>query len=230
MSQDDKAVKANQDAATGNEVQNKDQKASADQGTGTIDYKAELEAEKAKRIKAEEDRDNYRKGLLKAKGKLDDTNDDDSTKEDDTAKVVADLVGKELEKFRIDQSKSSFETALSALSTDPAEKDLIQYIYENSIVKTGTTPEAIKEDLENAKLIANKKAILKQASELSLATGAKQSASNTGQGTNSARDKDVKTDDYWSPEQLEYFKKRGIDPNKVKEVRGKQLEKGYKLQ
>lgn len=62
----------------------------------------------------------------------------------------------EIEKFKLDQSKDTFEDILATFSATPEEKEKIRTTYNTSIVKTGFNRESIKQDLSNAYILANK--------------------------------------------------------------------------
>ena len=136
-----------------------------------IDYAAEFEALLAENTKLAADRDNYRKGMLSAKGKLKSEVNEESETLDEDQKLDM-LLDRKLAE-REDRVKKQREAELA-------------------------------------------KQLIKQNRELKIAL-ANRSQISTGGSTSSSKETSQVGDSYWSKDQLEYFKKRGLDPNKVKE-------------
>lgn len=211
MDEKEKQLKQDQNAATGDGVKTDDQSAL----TGEIDYKAEYAALVDENARLERDRDNYRKIGLNKKGKKADDDDDatvDLGDEDGTVDALAEKVAARLLP-RIQQTVASdtIGSVMNELSGDADEQKLIMYHFNNSVASNGT----IRERLENAKLIANKKSILKANKELTVALRNRAQIGNTAQGS-STEDGQKQGDTYFTPEQINFFKKRGLDPEKVK--------------
>ena len=192
------------------EVKTDDQSAS----TGEVDYAAEYAALLAENERIARDRDNYRAiGLAKkGKGKAEDgVQDDDSKDEDASVDAIAEKVAEKLlPTIQRQTASDTIQSVLNELSSDPNEQKLIMYHFENSVGSNGN----IRGRLENAKLIANKKAILKTNQELKVALHNRSQLGNTGQGASTEQGK--QGDTYFTPDQLAFFKKRGLDPEKVK--------------
>ena len=229
MTEEEKAVEEAQKAAAEQKAVEEAAQAAAleqeEEVVEEVDYQEVLQKLK----KTEEERDNYKKGLLKAKGKLPKEEQEEVEEEKpDIGTIVREAVQKELQTFKVDQSKTSIESILSEMAKSDAEKELIRHYYENYLVKSGFDSSSIREDLENAKLLANKKTFLKKSKEMSIASQAK--PTNSGQGSNQERDKEVTTDTFFSPEQLKTLKDKGLDPAKIKATMQKQVAKGYKLE
>lgn len=173
-----------------------------------LDYQDLLAQETALRIRTEEDRDNYRDGFLKLKGKkkpldedLDDEDDEAPITRKDLAGVVEKVIGRQ-----------NVSTILGEISTNPSEQRLILHFYNTTLVHSGNDPVSIRRDLLNAKALANKGTILKKEKEVALALKNKpKKALSPGGGGDEPKIKNGQ----WSAEQLAYFKKRGLDPNKV---------------
>ena len=70
--------------------------------------------------------------------------------------AVQEVVRQEVEKFKVDTTKDTFESELANLSTDPAERELIRLNYDKKIVKSGFNKDAIRSDLMDAKILANR--------------------------------------------------------------------------
>lgn len=62
----------------------------------------------------------------------------------------------EIEKFKQEQSKDTFEDILATFGGTPEDREKIRAAYSTNIVKTGYNREAIRQDLSNAYILANK--------------------------------------------------------------------------
>lgn len=62
----------------------------------------------------------------------------------------------EIEKFKQEQSKDTFEDILATFGGTPEDREKIRTAYSTNIVKTGYNREAIRQDLSNAYILANK--------------------------------------------------------------------------
>jgi hypothetical protein len=142
-----------------------------------IDYRAELEK--------------TRKRLSKAEHKLKEENikrksqpelDENSVKE-----MLEQMVDKRLSEAQMDSARDTFSDALELISSNPDERELIKFHYQNSIVNTGFSKTAIKEDLEKARLLANAARFQKEREELMESAKAKQSMGNTSVGSNQSK-------------------------------------------
>jgi hypothetical protein len=152
-----------------------------------IDYKAELE-----RIQAE--RDNYKQGLLNAKDKLkqlkkgqSDDEDEDIDDDDEINTRVNKIVEEKLEGLKKDVNSATVETILDSISVNSDEKELIRFHYENSIKQSGSSANDIRNDLENARLVANRKKLLAENTALKDALLANGSMTSAGAGSGSIR-------------------------------------------
>lgn len=130
------------------------------------DYKAELD-----RVKQE--RDNYKEGLLKTKDKL------KKQKETDAPSLDIDEIK---ESIRKDAVNDTIENVLDDISTNEDEKELIKHHYDR-LQKTGFSKREIIQDLEDAKILANKKKIIDENKELKHSYLTRQSIGNTGAGS-----------------------------------------------
>lgn len=170
-----------------------------------VDHAAELE-------KLKTERDNYKQGMLDAKDIL--KGKGVVTDPEDIAKLVDAKVEERLSIFTTNFAKSTVESTLSEISSSDAEKELIKFHYDNSIIKSGLDPASVKNDLENAKLLANKKTFFKQTKEMEIALQNKANMSSAGQGS-SQEGVDIKTDNFFTAAQLLDLKKRGFDDKKI---------------
>jgi hypothetical protein len=151
------------------------------QNTQEVDYEAELAKKDAEIAQIRVEKDNYRKGLLKAKGKLHDEDDTSSNEDEDIDAKIDRKVQERLLSTREAQIQS--------------EKDALV------------------------------KASAKKIKELTLALKNRGQISTTsGQGSNEDR-QEVKTDKYFSPEQIADLKKRGWSDEKI-ETAKKNMIKG----
>jgi len=175
MNKDTKAVETNVDvAATSTE-------AVATQSATEVDYEAQLAAKDAEIAKIASEKENYRKGMLKAKGKLPGDNQVDS----DDSETLDEKIARKVQ-----------ETVLSTREAQvQAERDAIQ------------------------------KASLKRIKELELALKNRSQVTSVSASGSNHDKPEVKTDDYLSPEQLNYFKSKGWSNEKIEEFK-KNAKKG----
>lgn len=148
-----------------------------------VDYAAELEKEKkARELKEKElsQAQHVIETLKKEKKEKPNEDDDKPTIDvDDIIKQVKEESSREIEAFKLEQSKDTLEEVLRSASNDPKEQELIRFHYENSIVKKGFSRSSIIDDIENAKVLANKNKLTKIFSEVSKSQAA-QSARSGG--------------------------------------------------
>jgi len=149
----------------------------------SVDYKAQLEEAQA-RLKRAEDK------IVKLKKQPSEEKEEEEVDEDRVAKLVAQQVGKLKEQVRSEIVESEVEDLLNEVSNNPDERALIKHIYENDLQKSGFTRAAIKDRLLDAKLLANKQALLKSNTELAEALVAKTTLSTTRSTSSSSRPSD----------------------------------------
>jgi len=168
-----------------------------------VDYKAELKKEKVAREKAESDRDNYKKGMLKAKKSKKKKADDFDEFEDDEDEIdQEELINKRVDSVVKGQSRkianqlraSRVDEMLDEATDSDDEKALIKFHLEHTINPSGN----LKKDIQDCKLIANRKALLTENNELKLSLKAKNSIRNSSVGsgvntTNKATREDKET-------------------------------------
>lgn len=186
-----------------------------------IDYEAELKSALAREAIANSDKENYRKGLLMSKGKFPDDGTLPDIKEQAQAEEkmgrsdIEDLIQRTvLATASTLVQKPTLDAMLKEVSNNPQERDLIKYHYEHSVVKGGFDESSIRADIEKAYAIANGKKLRKTVSEMKVALDNRSQISNMPSGGSQPTTPDVKNSP-WSQEQLEEFRKRGVDPNKV---------------
>lgn len=150
-----------------------------------IDYKALYEKEQEKLSKAEYTLYKKRKEEKEAKAQQVQNQGYIDPAEMDK------LLEEKLQLFhQVQQEKEAEDTIaeiLFELSSDPDERALIRMKYENSLVKTGYSRLAIRQDLEDARFLANKPRYLKEKTELAQTAIARKTTNNTGVGTNAQK-------------------------------------------
>lgn len=208
-----KAVEESQKAATEKEALEK----KSDGAKDSVDYKAELEKLQAEKLKADEEKNNYKQGMLNAKDQLKkfkkgETPDDDDDSDDLDEKVKA-IVSEQVATIKSDLEKSTVDSLIGEYSDDPDEQALIKYHLENSVAKNGS----IRGRIENAQLIANKKLLAREREELTYALKAKGGVGRFSAAGGSNQDVEKGKKEIFSPEVIAEIKKRGLDPEKVKE-------------
>ena len=174
-----------------------DQAADQKQNESDIDFAEELEKAKAETA-------NWKQAALDAKDKLkkqkkntdggaeDDA--DDLSQDDDSEKaaaIIRQAVREEVAPLASELLGNNISDILSSLSANPKEQELIKFHYENSIVKSGMSKEAIMRDLRNAQAIANQKRLQKERDEALNTAKNKQAINNSSMGHNEKTNVDV---------------------------------------
>lgn len=178
--------------------------------TETIDYDKEL-AEQVDKFEAKEHNE---QGYAQRKAKTEESADQTQTQLDDMEARVTAAIEKTLPKFipklQATLVEDNVETIVNQLAPgNEAKQKLIKFHFENSVGLNGT----LRERLENALLIADKKTILKTHKEMAVALQNRQGLSNTGQGS-STEGVEV-ADNLLSKEQLNSLKAKGWDEKKI---------------
>lgn len=217
MADEKKAVKEEEKpAAASQDDSSKKVKASGDEPGDDIDWGAEAAALLDKNKQLENDRDNYRDGMLAAKGKKGKSDDaaDDEGEPMVPLSEVDKIVDKKLSQFNTSAASATIDALLASKISDPKQREVVRWHYENS-----TNGGDIAERIDNAIAIANKKRINKTVSEIELARQNKANRSS-GQGGGGSGES-TPADERWSKEQLEHFAERakavGIPVEKYKE-------------
>ena len=176
--------------------------------TETPDYKALFETEKAKLARAEE-------AVVKAKKQIKKKIVDEEQESDDSdiENRVAQLVQAELAGFKTQVKteliSSEVDNLLLEVSSNPDERALIKHFYDNRLQKSGYSREDIREDLINAKIIANRDSILKTNQELSHALKSKATTQTSANVSSSAREVPKDSPEY-SAEDQAFLAKYGV--------------------
>ncbi len=128
--------------------------------------------------------------------------------------MVGNAVKKAIPQLQSTLVEDQVETVLDQLSNgNEAKKKLIRFHFENSVAPNGT----IRERMENALLIADKKTIFKTQKEMAVALYNRQGLSNSGQGT-STEGMEV-ADNYFTKDQLAELKAKGFDDAKIQRLK-----------
>src|SRR3990167_5170747 len=174
----------------------------------TPDYKALFETEKAKLARAEE-------AVVKAKKQIKNKIVDEEQESDDSdiENRVAQLVQAELAGFKTQVKteliSSEVDNLLLEVSSNPDERALIKHFYDNRLQKSGYSREDIREDLINAKIIANRDSILKTNQELSHALKSKATTQTSANNSSSVREVPKDSPEY-SAEDQAFLAKYGV--------------------
>jgi len=171
-----------------------------------VNYEQEFKEQLEKFERSEQAREGYarRKGL---------NADDEDENADEIGKKVEEAIQKQLPKLQSSLAADSVEQVLNEIAPTEAERKLIRFHFENSVSPNGT----IRERLENAKLIANKKTIFKTQKEMAIALSNRAGLSPSGTGP-STEGNEVK-DTYFSKEQLDALKAKGWDEKKIERLK-----------
>ena len=143
-------------------------------------------------------------------------------KEPEDQNVDEDVVDKKIdERFSSLQQQlasTAIASTLASLSSDPDERKLIMFHYQNSIKPTGITPDAILADLENAQVLANRRKLIRENSEIKRAVIAKNNSQGAGsRGTNQDRpEAQVQPTVKVTAAEAALLARRGLKPENVK--------------
>lgn len=152
-----------------------------------VDYRVELEKERKLREKAESDRDNYKKGMLKAKNlkkkKVDEwgepVEDDEIDQEELINQRVQEVIKSQSRDITNQLRSSRVDEMLDDVASSEDEKELIKFHLEHTINPSGN----LRRDIQDAQLIANRKKLYTENSELKLALKAKGAIRNSSVGS-----------------------------------------------
>lgn len=185
-----------------------------------VDYEAELAQLKKEKDEAVEGRKKAEDKIVKLKREGKTKVETEGFEEDipetpDVEEIVERRLEERDRKIRMELAKDSLEFELEKITSNPKERDLIKFHYENTIRTTGIDRNSIRRDLERASIIANATKIKKVALEMKEAIKAKNTAKNTSAGNN--QDVDTSVETKYSPQDLAILKRAGIDPKTLKE-------------
>ncbi len=177
--------------------------------TEAVDYDAEFTEAVEKMERADKNREGYKK-----RTSTEESVDETQEQLDDIEARVAEAIKKQLPKLQSSLAEDTVESVLNDLSQgNEPKKKLIRFHFENSVAANGT----IRERMENAALIADKKTIFKTQKEMAVALQNRQGLSTTGQG--SSTDGMQVKDNFFSQEQLSELKAKGWDETKINRLK-----------
>lgn len=147
--------------------------------------------------------------------------------EGETGVIDADAVKQQVEEHFLamaiareeKMSEDVIEEELNNLSSNPDERKLIRLKYDNQINKTGFSRLAIRQDLDDAKFLANKSRYQKEKTELMQSAISKATITNSGGGTN--LDRPTQTEDLskqFTKQDWEFMQRRHFTPEQIKAV------------
>ncbi len=172
------------------------------------DYDKQLQDEVEKFERAEKNREGYEKRKAKKDGEAEEEKPNDI--ESQVAAALAKELPKILPKLQSSLAEDSIETLLNEFSQgDESKKKLLRWNFENKVTASGT----MRERMENAELITDKKAIQKKQSEM--ATALKNRAGLGASGLGSSTEGQKVGDNILSADQLNDLKALGWDDKKI---------------
>ncbi len=177
-----------------------------------IDYKAELE-----RVKTE--KENYKTAFLNEKDKnknLRGSDQEDDYSEDDrevlTSERISEIARKAAENVR---DGGIVDEIASSQSSTEAERELILFHYNNSLVKSGGSRENIARDMKRAKLLANESKYKVDAAELDRRNRSNDTKNKKGSAAGQKGDDTMKYDELSDADRA-LLKKFGLNASDVK--------------
>lgn len=160
-----------------------------------IDYDAELEALKEHK---KHNFDNAKARIEKKKGTQ-------------SVSVDVDEIVSRVTSVLSDQTKEDFIEAELELIKNPKKRELVRHHYENSVVKSGISRKAIRDDIQKALAITDHSMLLKRQGEASEARKAKMTIAKGGAG--GGQPSNASTKKSWekvlTPSEIAFGKKRG---------------------
>jgi len=190
-----------------------------DETTTEVDYEAQLAEERKLREQADEARKKAEDKIVELKRKSKQSKVEVEGFEEDIPEIseterLEKILAERDEKLRREFAKDSLEAELEKITSNPKERELIKYHYENTIRTTGVDRGSIRRDLERASIIANAPKAKKVLGEIKESLKSKNVAKNTSAGTN--QDVDQVVDTKFTPQELAIMQRFGIDPKTVK--------------
>jgi len=196
------AVEVNEESS---ELESKDESKQEDEPV--IDYAALLEEEKAKTKRAEDKIVKMKKTQSKETPPVEE--EDERSDEDRVAAMVKEQVQQIADGVREEIVSSELEDLLGEVSSNPDEQKLIEHVYNNRVVKSGYTRAAMRADLIDAKLLANKSLLLKNNKEMSEALKSKSTLSSAPNFGSGSRKTEEPTDEF-NAEERKMLAKFGV--------------------
>jgi len=161
------------------------------------DYRAELEKAKSSLEKAEHTIVKLKKNKNQDQPEINLDEIKDELRAEVTTQLeqnVSRVLSAQLEEFRLEDRRNYIDDRIKELTPNSDKRELIRFLYDKRVVKSGLTKEAINDDLSLAESMADKSVSKKveiENRELKESLVSKQSISNTGYGHSV---KDTKTE------------------------------------
>lgn len=175
-----------------------------------IDYNQELADQMEKFERAENNREGYQKRKAKTEESVEQTQAEVDEMEAKVEAMIQKRLPQIVNKLQSTMAEDTVESVLYSLAPgNEAKQKLIRFHFENSVGNNGT----IRERLENALLISDKKTILKTQKEMAVALQNRQGLSNSGQGS-STEGMEVQ-DSVLSKTQVDELKAKGWTDDKI---------------
>ncbi len=182
-----------------------------------IDYVQEYERERERRERAEFTLYKKKKAERAAK----------KEQIEETGMVDSDAIAQQVEERFValamareeKMAEDLIDEELMHLTSNPDERKLIRFKYDNAINKTGFSRLAIRQDLDDAKFLANKSRYLKEKTELAQTAISKATITNSGSGTN--LDRPTTTEDLskqFSKQDWEFMQKRNWSQEQIRDA------------
>lgn len=134
--------------------------------------------------------------------------------------TISEMVQEGLTNIRQSEANELIEEMIVTSAENDDEAELIRLHYENSIVKTGFTKSAIREDVQKAKLLANAARYLREKKEIAQSLKAKSSIGR-GTATGSNQDRPTPSEDlskHFNAKDWSYMQKRGFTPEMIRKA------------
>lgn len=182
----------------------------ADGGTNNqIDYAAELEKAQAQLSQAEHT-------IIDLRRKKPEQKEEGSVDEDAVDEKIKAGLSEGLSQIQQQLASTAIASTLAGMSSDPDERKLIMFHYNNSIKQTGITPESIVQDLENAQILANRRKLLRENTEIKRAITTQNTISNGGRGSNQDKEEVQEQGPKLTAAEIALLARRGLKPSDVK--------------
>ena len=228
----DKFKKSHLDSEEGKEDElpeeesEEDSEGEEDEDKDTVDYEAELAKERERGDKAEKAAADEAFKKRDLKRKLEKKEEDEGEEDEEAPLTRSDLreiIAEERQIARKELQSSFVDDEVAKLTDNPAEANLIKEIHKNRRFPEGMP---LREQLEEAYAIANRKRVLAKTAELKRALGGKRNASPGGQGTH--REPPGKTEPKLSSQEALVLKQTGFAWDANKRLYIKPLNNGKK--
>jgi len=188
-----------------------------------VDFKAELEKEQARNAEKLKKAEFTIMELKKKAKEGENAGVDIVALEESLREKLAKEQEAKFNEFKAEQAKSSIDTEIAKLTSNPDEQALIKFNYENRIVRSGFDQKSIADDISNAYVLSNKPRMEKTIEELR-----QKALSNMTKKAGDAAPSDPKPNTkVLSPEMETFVKKLALKQGVTEdEVRAKLIKNG----